>query len=431
MQADNLIYTPTSNQTEYRSMLVIGIEFNNFTFHSDISLWENKIFGTGSGELNDYYNEVSEGQFQFKPVNNGSVSNGMTIIKLSQDHPNFDTGSNWQKDIETRLYPLLSKALNKVDDNGFDFKRYDTNSDGKITPNELLITFILSGEEDAYSGGIYTSGIWAHEDCTTNSYTHDGVQLLGCTSGGNYSVLGERDYDSATNFHDATIGIIAHELGHASFGLPDLYDTLGSSKGIGYYGLMSQGSWGQATANGEAGDTPIHMCAWSKIDVGWYSNSASSNDASELKSIDATASGRYNIIKTVLNSSSNEYFLIENRNKDGYDAGLNYLNNRYTDYQGGLAIWHIDESVIQAKRSSNTINGDVRHKGVDLEEAAGNSVDYKDDPKRNLYYGGNVDAFTPYTLPNTDLYTNVASMLSITNISTPGATMSLQIDNPK
>jgi M6 family metalloprotease-like protein len=56
------------------------------------------------------------------------------------------------------------------------------------------------------------------------------------------------------------IGVFCHEFGHA-FGLPDLYDGSGS-EGIGHWGLMSSGNWNTPT-------NPAHMCAWSKMELGW------------------------------------------------------------------------------------------------------------------------------------------------------------------
>ena len=425
--AEREIYTRTSVSTSYQPMLVIRVEFNApYTFKSSSSIWEHKIFGADNSTVNHYYNEISARQFQFQPVNNNTVPSGIATITLNEDHPNFYAGDDineWTNDIKKRLYPILEKALIKLNSNGFDFSVYDTNSDEIITPNELLITYILAGGEDAYSGGVYgKSGVWAHVDCTTDSYTYDGVKMLGCGSGGNYAVFGERHYDSTTS-HDATIGIIAHELGHAAFDLPDLY--YGQFTRIGYYGLMANGSWGQADIAGYPGDTPTHMCAWSKIDTSWYSVSQTS-DNNNIQ-VNATGSIDYNIIKVPLNTSKEEYFLIENRGSYGYDTGLNDINSAYV---GGLAIWHIDETVIDTKRADNIINSDPAHKGVDLEEAAGPSVDYGNgDPVLNLYYSGNVNTFTPSTSPNTNSYDGVSSLIYFTDISTPSNAMTVSISN--
>ena len=86
-----------------------------------------------------------------------------------------------------------------------------------------------------------------------------------------------------------------------------------------------------------------------------------------------------------------EYFLIENRQKIGYDAGLP---------GHGLIIWHIDES-----RKSNS---DENHKLVDLEAADGRT-----DMDQNINYGDAGDPFPGITNnrefgkttnPNSNLY---------------------------
>src|SRR6185295_9477537 len=60
------------------------------------------------------------------------------------------------------------------------------------------------------------------------------------------------------------IGVVCHELGHF-FGLPDLYDTDGSSEGSGNWDLMAAGSW---SFDGSQ-HYPSHMSAWCKMKLGW------------------------------------------------------------------------------------------------------------------------------------------------------------------
>ena len=427
-QADNLIYTPTSTLITDRPMLVIRLAFSDQIFESSEASWQQKLFGTQTGQLNDYYREISHNQFEFAPVDDaGNVIDGIVTVTFDENHPDPDIdASNFTAD----LHPYLQRAIEQVSADGFIFSDYDTDSTkGTISPNELIITFIMAGEEDAYSGGTSGNGVWAHQWCTESTYTPtvDGVKVMACSTNGNYAIFGERHHDSSSVSHDASVGIIAHELGHSAFNLPDLY--YGSGTRIGYYGLMANGSWGQIGESGFPGDTPTHMCAWSKIDTGWYSTSSTSNNIDNNLQVHATGTSTYNIIKTPFNNSVDEYFLVENRGDTGYDAGLKYVNDAFN---GGMAIWHIDEAVISAKRADNIINSSTSHKGVDLEEAAGPSVDYgAGDPVLNFYYSGNVDAFTPNTLPNTNLYTdNKRSFIFFTDISASAETMTVRINNP-
>ena len=430
VQADNQIFTPTSTSMNDRPMLVIRLAFSNQTFISDETTWQQKLFGTQAGQLNDYYREISHDQFAFAPViNDGNVIDGVVTVTFSESHPDPDIDSST---FTQQLHPYLKSAIEIIYDNGngFNFAIYDTNSDGSITPDELIITFIMAGEEDAYSGGTTGNGVWAHQWCTESNYTPTvgSVTIMSCDSSGNYAIFGERHKDSSSiPSHDASIGIIAHELGHSAFNLPDLYS--GSGTRIGYYGLMANGSWGQIGESGFPGDTPTHMCAWSKIDTGWYSASSTSNNKDSDLQVHATGTSDYNIIKTPFKNSADEYFLLENRGDSGYDAGLKFVNPTFS---GGMAIWHIDEAVINAKRTDNNINSSASHKGVDLEEAAGPTVDYGNgDPALNLYHSGNVDTFTPNTLPNTNLYSNERSFIFFTDISAISDTMTVRINNPQ
>lgn len=426
-QAHNEIFTPTSTAMTSRPMLVILLEFADQTFVSLPSTWQQKLFGTNTGELNDYYHEISQNQFEFAPVNDqGAVVNGVVKVIFSENHP--DPNINYP----STYHPFLKSAIETVSAGGFNFADYDTDLNNAITPDELIITFIMAGEEDAYSGGAFGNGIWAHQWCTGDTYTPtvNSVKVMGCNTNGNYAIFGERHHDSIALSHNATVGIIAHELGHSTFALPDLYKTVYPyDGGIGYYGLMANGTWGQIGTQGEPGDTPTHMCAWSKIDVGWFSTSTDSNDSTADLQVNATGTADYNIIKTPFYNSTDEYFLVENRSFNGYDAGLRYVNNAFT---GGIAIWHIDENTINSNLINNSVNNNTTHKGVDLEEANEPTLDTSiGDPLQNLYYTGNKTEFTPNTLPNTNLYSNARSLIFFTDVSAISDTMTVRINNPQ
>lgn len=110
------------------------------------------------------------------------------------------------------------------------------------------------------------SGRWSFTDAGIGEYTTNDA----CPAGGFIKV---NDYviEPEIFFPDGqihTVGVFAHEYGHA-LGLPDLYDTDGSSKGIGYWSLMAGGSWTGVTRGAESGDRPAHLDAWSKYFLGW------------------------------------------------------------------------------------------------------------------------------------------------------------------
>ena len=154
--------------------------------------------------------------------------------------------------------------------------------------------------------------------------TLDNVSLMGRTDSAygqnGFSQFGERQGSSSSNNWDATIGVMAHELGHAYFDLPDLYDTSEVGAGIGYFGLMGGGSWGYKSSSEKAGATPIHLSAWSKeyisACVPQTVDSGTNNitlPAVYQSSIHAASCGIYK----ATTSTSGEYFLFENRSPGG------------------------------------------------------------------------------------------------------------------
>jgi len=385
-------------------MLGILLSYNNIQVSSSASAWSTKLFGKNESELNHYFVEVSNSKFEFTKAdeNSSTLNDGIVATKLNKDHPNANIDYNT---FASKVYPDLKAALEAVDGE-VDFSNYDSDANGHITPDELLLTFIIAGYEDSYEGRHVTNGIWAHQSCTISSYTPtlDGVTLMGCANRGNFALFGEQHDKSDP--HDATIGIIAHELGHSTFSLPDLYNTAGSSGGIGYFGLMGAGLWTTKNSSEHAGATPVHLSAWSKVYNGWVTPTEDSGSTSLYE----TSSSNYNVIKIPI--SANNYYLLENRNNSGYDRGLYSLTGTFN---GGMAIWHIDENKLTTtKVETNTVNTDTANKGVDLVEAISGTIDSSGGggDEKALFYSPNVEAFGT----------------KVTNISTRGSSMTLNIN---
>jgi M6 family metalloprotease-like protein len=421
-------YDTSQEATKQHPMLVIRLDYENQHFVNDEISLATKIFGSQTQQLNHYMNEVSGGQFLYSPVAEGGGANdGVVTVYFSSNHPDPDPNLAIESaSYKSAVHSDFNNAITAVSNYGFDFSLYDNDHDGALTPGELLVIFIMAGEEDAYSGGQYGNGSWAHTFCTDAQYTPNvnGVDVMGCGTGGKYSLFGERHNDSATTSHDATIGIIAHELGHAALDLPDLYDVTYASAGIGYFGLMSSGTWGQAESREKPGQTPVPFSAWSKIYAGWYQ--PVEENGSDI-TLNGTGYSGYNIVKVPISSS--EYFLLENRTTTGYDRGLSYTLDHI--YVGGLAIWHIDESVID--NNFYTVNANTSHKGVDLEEASNPVLDlssYEAGDAKNLYYLGNKTEFSPTTTPNSGSYYSSSTGITISNISGVGSSMTVDITNP-
>lgn len=413
-----ITFEGNANQKSY------GDPFAQQSFKSATSCWANKIFGTGTGQLNEYWQEVSYGKFMVFPAgeNHGTANDGIITVSLSGNHPNFGKSS------ETKVYTdtYFSEALTKADPY-IDFSKYDKDSDGHLSMAELQVMFLVAGGESA-AGGL--PGIWAHASCVYPSPTLDGYSIGECGYQG-YSTFGERQGD-----HNATIGVIAHELGHRIFCLPDLYDYSGNSRGIGRWGLMSGGSWGQK--KGEyGGATPTHLMAWSKYKsdgsrcYNWTNNTANFNNvvfelpdniSSSASSVTLYHTTDTNFNTKIINitGKTKEYFMLENIGHMGYQAGLDYgLGGN--DNTSGIAIWHIDDN--------QSLNSDETHRLVDLEEAAEAGLDEgtHGGHQLNLYFSGNKTEFSDSTDPNSKTYSGTSSGITINNISASGDSMTFDV----
>ena len=410
--------------------LVVMMQYNAPAFIATEGDLKAGFFGDAEGSVNDYFKEVSGGQFSLEAVKDaGNVQGGVVKVMLSEDHPN--SGKTLPNDSTDYYYlsePGIKKSIEEIAKDGFDFSEYDTNKDKKITTDELTLIFVVAGAENGtkFAPEPGVGALTAYMNAA-NVPTVNGVTLMQ-KDGGKYFIMGERHYSvDANNSTNATIGVIVHELGHAVFDLPDLYNTTDNTKrGIGIYGLMGFGEW--TGLSGEIpGERPTHMSAWSKIKAGWVIPEVYKPEDSKEITLYATGTANYNIVK--IEVSKNEYFLIENRADTGYDKGLGSADFSYLS-KGGIAIWHIDESVIAANPTHP--NNNQSHKGVDLEEAQGPSLDdnnpNNDSPLKLLFYSGNKTEFTPVTTPNSHLYDgDKDSKVYITNISAVGSKMTLDI----
>jgi len=386
-------------------LLVVQVEFNDQSFQSSALTWYHKIFGASNGQLNHYFREMSQDGFVFVQAHEDeySINDGLIKVHLDINHPNTGVG-----DFSVIAIPALTAA-----DEFIDFKAYDKNANGKIEIDELQIMFLVSGWEAASTPK--TPSVWAHMYCI-DGVSLDSVSVMQCDNG-SYTAFGEKQFQGV----DASIGVIAHELGHGAFYLPDLYDTDGTSEGIGAFGLMGGGSWGQ-TAGQNPGVTPVAMSAWSKIDVG-FATATVISDPSNNFALEANELASYKPVR-LSTANANEYFLLENRSSLGYDAGLYILDG--TPFEGGLAIWHIDES---QRAMDNSDNADDARRLVDFEEADAKVLDAKGNQgdQSNFFKNGNNVFTDTSTVSDSKLNGGASTNISVSNVSAPGSTMFIDV----
>ncbi|MDD4053142.1 MAG: M6 family metalloprotease domain-containing protein, partial [candidate division Zixibacteria bacterium] len=223
--------------------LCIMVDFSDNPGVTSSAEFDTLIFAAQTGTVRDYYDEVSYGQIDLVTVNLPSSMNWKRAPQTYAYYVDNDYGTGSPYPHNTQK---LCEDLVDLVDAQVDFSEYDNDGDGYV--DALLITHAGPGAE--YTGN--TTDIWSHK-WSISPRNRDGVLIY------NYAIMPE--FWNASG--DMTIGVYCHELGHV-FGLPDLYDTDGSSQGVGNWSLMATGSW-----NGGMGRTPAHPDAWCKSKVGW------------------------------------------------------------------------------------------------------------------------------------------------------------------
>ncbi len=309
------------------------------------SAYHDMMFSTGThptGSMNDFYLENSYGQFGVT----GEASGWHTSSHLYSEITPTDY-------IDVR--DMIATAILELDPL-IDYSQYDNDGPDGVPDSgddDGLVDalfFVHAGPGREQTGD--DNDIWSHAWAFYNPVvTADGVSCY------RYSVEPEELSDGS----QITIGVFAHEFGHV-LGLPDLYDTDYSSSGIGAWGLMSGGSWARASGQ-SVGSSPAHLCAWSKVRLGWLTPTVVTVDQSGVTippvQTDAVA---YRLFRGGA-ATGDEYFLAENRQPLGFDVGL---TRRQVDHglasAAGLVIYHVDES-----RSGNA---DDKHRLVDVVEAS-------------------------------------------------------------
>lgn len=389
----------------------------------------NSLFGA-SNSVQSYYLQASYNQLTFAPAAEtyGTANNGVVgWLNLGYNHPNTGTSTG----TANRL--IVKNALLAADPY-VNFASFDTDGNGVITISELHIVVVVAGYERSYYN--VSPSIWAHRWGLYGDevLTLDGKTVGSYDLGGGYAQFGEihsaPGYDTA---HQATIGIMAHELGH-DITWPDLYDTYdadGTSDGVGIWSLMGSGNWNTVSGS-YAGAVPALPDAFLKWYQGWLTPTSINGAQTGVLIPQAETNAVAFLLRRnpggvdwdfMNHSGTGEYFLVENRQLTGYDAGLPGC---------GLFIWHVDESV----RYDNRANADETHPLVKLMQADGldellNGGDNERGDAGDPYPGTAANrTFNGSSNPNSNLYGGTASGVAVTNISNCAATMTADLTAP-
>lgn len=282
-----------------QNLVVIVVDFADINLTYTNASFRTLVFGT-SASVADFYDEISYGDFTLSPAaeSSGASNNGIIGVTLASNHPNFGSTTGG-----SACRTLVQNAITAADPYIF-FNNFDANGDGYVTADELSVLLIIAGYENSYGGSSsLTPNIWAHRGSFTIG-TFDGVNLR------DYAMVGECHATSVGDKHQATIGIMAHELGHLMLELPDLYDRDGSSAGVGDWCVMSSGNWNYTGT--WPGDSPAHLSAWGKQAVQFVAPAEITGTTNNVLMASAASSSFVPLV-WIDKYKYGEGFLVENR----------------------------------------------------------------------------------------------------------------------
>ncbi len=403
--------------------LVILLRFSNhgpggqnrtLPSNGDVDVIMNQVGGdpvlAPTGSVRDHYIEDSYNQLLIDSTVVGWL-----------DVPNTETYyANGNSGLTSRTWDLITDGLNLADPL-VDFSQFDLNGDGWVD----AITFLHSGYgaewggTDQY-GTSSTNRMWSHKWSIPTWTSAEGVRVSDYNiSPGLWATSGSSP---------GRIGVVCHELGHF-FGMPDLYDTDGSSQGIGNWCLMAAGSWGFDSSQ----RYPSHMSAWAKSKMGWLLPVPILPGSFVAEQVELNPT----VFRIDNGYPPGEYLLIENRQQTGFDSQIP---------QGGLAVWHVDDA--KGSMGANDPNTDEGYPGQGGWPGNGNhyrvallQADGGFDMERgfdrgdsgDVYHGAGSSQLDPTTNPDTDRYQggSVANNGNeLTNIGFSAANVGFDYVNP-
>ena len=297
--------------TRDRPLLALYLAFEDLGFNAnvDAAVLSRRVFGTGLADSwpssREYLRRVSFGHLDLFPAaetdtsRNGAVNDGVVALEMPFTDAEYKalgpTG-----EIQTALEALGDRV---------DFRPFDTNNDGAIGNDELVIQIFktLDAPLPAGDGAVFPQGNNPPLDVTVDTKKITGFRRAGLIA-------------VTTN-----LMTIAHETGHIAF---DMFDMYTYPTGVGRFDIAG------GTVIGD--DSLWAPAAWWKLHAGWITPTVVTQDGY----YDVRQAGDQNPEAFLLYDPDHgveEYFLVENRQAlaNTSDAGTE---------DSGLVVWRVRDT---------------------------------------------------------------------------------------
>ena len=292
-----------------KHQMVILVDFTDrkFLAENPLAFWD-RVFneehfseGRFVGSVHDYFYDQSYGQF--------SLWFDLYHVSLNRSYTTYGGAGDSQAGV------LLMLLASLVDEYVADWDLYDWNGDEYI--DQIIILYAGKGRNAG--GDAYT--IWPHQW----SLTEQGRGQYEFHSRGyryiidRYCCVQELDADGGYG----SFGTICHEYSHC-FGLPDFYYDK-STQVVGSWDVMDYGN------NNGRGYSPCNFSAHERWLLGWMEPTELKEAASVVGMRPLSERPEAYLVRN--DGHEDEYYIVENRQPVGWDAGLP---------GSGLLVFHID-----------------------------------------------------------------------------------------
>lgn len=367
--------------------LIILVQFTDSKFKSghDLALYrriandENYSGNNFRGSIKDYFKAQSHGQFELD----------FDVAGICQlQHPYAYYGKNNSQKEDVKPGEMVAEACLWAHEHGINFSKYDWNGDGEV--DQVFVLYAGHGEASYKDANT----IWPHMYYLSASDYGKPLSLDGVTVD-TYACSSELNGDGNLD----GIGTFCHEFSHC-MGFPDLYDTSsdGGWFGMGDFDLMCSGSY-----NGDS-KCPAGYSAYEKAECGWLTLKDMTNIEQQTSIVGVqpmSADGDAYIIKN--KGHEDEYYILENRQKTGWDSYLpaSGLMITHVDYDADIWDWNMpNTSGKYEDANGNTKTND--HQRLTIFRAGKSTDEYGD--ASDLYPYGSNNSLTKTSSPASTLY---------------------------
>lgn len=308
-----------------RRIPIILVEFQDKKFNNTRDKIINSML-TGDMSVGQYFHDQSNGLY--KPE-----FDVFGIYCLSQNREYYGGRNGTVKD--KGIGWMVTEACELAAADGVSFQPYDTNNDRYCD----VVIIIYAGVGEAQAATTHPEAIWpCNWTLDAAKYYSRGGNGAFCPSSGDpyvdhFAVFNELHGSNDNSKTIDGIGTFVHEFGHC-LGLPDMYDTgNGDNYGMGNWDIMCLGCYL------DDGYTPVGYSAYEKVFMGWVNYiKPQPNTYYTLPVWNQRNKVTDQAVCIVSDLNKNEYYILENRKRQGWD--------RYLPGQG-ILITHITYSASQ------------------------------------------------------------------------------------